>query len=119
MLVCATINVVLHRMIWKRAGLLESLKGINMHAEAMAPYGILGGMVLLASMVCGILASGGEAVAYSGAKVVAEASILVSGAWGVLLFHELRSLLQVLFWLLSLQMLCSYAVITAGRVVTC
>lgn len=115
MLLFASVNVVLHRLIWH----VSSITHVDLHTAAMAPYGIVGGMVLLASMVCGILAAGDESVKFSGAKVIAEASILVSGAWGVLLFHELRSLLQVLFWLLSLQMLCSIAVILAGRAVTC
>lgn len=118
MLLFATINVFLHR-IWHKVGFVNSITHVDLYASAMAPYGIAGGAVLLASMVCGILAGGDDAVQFSGAKVMAEASILVSGAWGVLLFQELRSLLQVLFWLLSMQMLCSYAIIIAGRVVSC
>lgn len=123
MLLFATLNVFIHRWLWLRTGILaerhQSLLRPNLHAAAMAPWGVAGGAVLLSSMVFGILAAGDSTVGYSGAKLVSQGSLIVSGAWGVLLFRELRSLLQVLFWLLCVQALCGYAVVAAARVVVC
>lgn len=127
MLLFATLNLFLHRLIWLKcrpaSGALvadgQSVWRPNLHAAAMAPWGVAGGAVLMCSMALGFVVANDSTLGYSGAKLLAQGTTLVSGAWGVLLFGELKSLLQVLFWLLCVQTMCGYAVVIAARVVVC
>lgn len=113
MLCCASVNMVLYHLIWRKAAIPR------LHAARMGPYGTAGGTLLLASIACGMLADQYQTPGFPTAKLVSKLSLFVSGVWGVLLFRELRSGLQVLFWLCCLQMMAACAVIRTAVAVMC
>ena len=82
--------------------------------------GVLAGMLFQVSIITGIMA-GGKALGlgFSVAKTISKPSVFVSGASGVLFYGEIRNLLQVLFWMIGLQMILAYVVLVEAKMIVC
>ena len=113
MVAAATINVLLHRLLWRRS-LIPDLR-----AREAGALGAGGGALLLASTALGILAASDPALGLAVARTVGSAAVFVSGAWGVALFGEIRGLLQVLFWACGLQLAGACAIIVMSQTIAC
>ncbi|KAF8073209.1 hypothetical protein HT031_000870 [Scenedesmus sp. PABB004] len=117
MLACASLAVAAHHAWLVQRG-APPPGALGLHARRMGPLGAAGGALLCAALACGAGARG-TAGADAAAAVVRRASLLVSGAWGVGLFRELRSGLQLLFWAACAQVLAAAAVLAVAPRAAC
>jgi hypothetical protein len=110
----ALLSLVFHRLVW-RVPLTAQL-----HARAVGLPGLAAGVLLDLSQTASTLAGGADkGLGYFLSKTISRSSVLVSGAWGVVLYGEIRSLLQVLFWMAGVQMLLSDVVMLIAKATTC
>jgi hypothetical protein len=114
MMVMAIISLLFHRLVWGRPLTAQ------LHARAVGLPGIAAGVLLFISQAAGVAAGGpDQGLGYFLSKVISRCSVLVSGAWGVVLYGEIKSLLQVLFWMSGVQMLLADVVLVIGKTTGC